>query len=733
MPEEYVNEFYVLLRSFREQRQELRRWGMKWDQSAVAKRLGVSRMAYINWENGQLPTRIHLKKIVSIFYLDEKEERALYRAAAEVRPDIENLPFTPNPFFTGRKSYLKQLVHFFHESGSVVPKQPIVISISGLAGIGKTQLALAYAYHCYPNIYRAVLWVNAADERTLETSYGSLAQTLDLPEKDEQKLGLRVKAVRQWLADHTNWLLIMDNADHLELARDFFPRGHHGHILLTTRSPFAGKIGARHIELSKMKPAEGRHFLLHRSLVIQDKAKLDTVGDSDLQLVKLLDGHPLALDQAGAYIQETDGSFTEYINLYNKQRRLFLAKRRALEERQSEPPEYSQHPDTVVVTFNLCFAMACEHHRLADELLNFCAFLQPDDIPEELFQNDDNFKVDRDTYNGGIAALRRYSLIKRNTQEMTLSMHRLVQAVLIDDMPPDLQRHWRERILHALDTSFEPTLNDWKLRDRLVPHITVGFKWSKDNQVIGIVGTLIEASLFQKAGMHVFLRGNYQLAEVFLELSYLIYKHHLGAEHTDVASVLFNLATLSILQDMDGRAEYLLQQALAIQKNKLGADHPDTIRSLSMLAAVYFRQGEFEKAEPLMRQVLSIQENELGLEHPGTAYIIFNYALLCIEQDKYEMAELLLQQLYKIAVKSQETEYYALILLLYGSAMLLYAQGDHKQAAKLSQQANHIMESTLGADHPQVLKLKEVYTAFNIWYTTSDRGCSPESNDEPSI
>src|SRR5258708_30370341 len=149
MSEEFENEFYVLIRSFRERRQKQRTWGMKWDQGAVAKRLGVSRVAYINWEHGQsLPTRIHLKKIVSIFYLDEKEERALYRAAAEVRPDIENLPFTPNPFFTGRKSYLKQLVHLFHESASVAPKRPSVSNIIAPAAMLTTQLPISYSSHC---------------------------------------------------------------------------------------------------------------------------------------------------------------------------------------------------------------------------------------------------------------------------------------------------------------------------------------------------------------------------------------------------------------------------------------------------------------------------------------------------------------------------------------------------------------------------------------------------------
>ena len=69
-----------------------------------------------------------------------------------------------------------------------------------------------------------VLWVIAADEASLQSGYAKLAEKLDLPERDEQKLDRIVLAVKEWLERHTNWLLIMDNADNLQLARSFFQR-----------------------------------------------------------------------------------------------------------------------------------------------------------------------------------------------------------------------------------------------------------------------------------------------------------------------------------------------------------------------------------------------------------------------------------------------------------------------------------------------------------------------------
>ena len=108
----------------------------------------------------------------------------------------------------------------------------------------KTQLALEYAHRCYPSVYRSVLWVNAADKASLEGSYLSLAQLLKLPEEKGRAIDRIVQAVKSWLEEHPRWLLILDNADNLELARSFLPSKPRGHILLTTRSQIVGPIAS---------------------------------------------------------------------------------------------------------------------------------------------------------------------------------------------------------------------------------------------------------------------------------------------------------------------------------------------------------------------------------------------------------------------------------------------------------------------------------------------------------
>jgi transcriptional regulator with XRE-family HTH domain len=526
------NEFRYMLVSLRKRK--------GWTQADAAAHLGkgFSRHILSDLETGKsLPSQKQLLRIAYKFGLYQEEKDTLYRAAAHSSPEIDNLP-PQNDLFTGRTAQLEQLVQLLKES-----TRPVCIS--GLPGIGKTQLALEYAHRCYQEgSYRTVLCVNAADETALVRSYDDLAHLLELPDLDERDLNQSVRAVKQWLKRHTNWLLIMDNADDLELARSFFPSRRQGHILLTTRSQFARKIGARQIVLDKMEPEEGMLFLLRRSKVLEDdevlkdETKLDTVAadirEPALKLVELLDGHPLALDQAGAYIEETPVSLTDYINLYHEKRRDLLNSRDALDD--EHEGKYSDHPESVLVTFELCFQKARERHHLADDILNFCAFLQPDAIPEELFQQDASFKVDALAFNKGIAALQRYSLINRNTQAQTLSLHRLVQAVLIDFMPPDLQKQWQVRAWLSVNAAFpEADFRNWSQCERFLPQVSSCVQWAQD----AIPVKLFAAICLQAADECLQLRQYSDAELLFIAHPLLGFVMYLHKEERDHAQAVF--------------------------------------------------------------------------------------------------------------------------------------------------------------------------------------------------
>ena len=580
--------FGKLIREAREQ--------LGWTQTQLADKFdtAVSRITVGRWEKDeQRLTFQNFEELIGILDLNEQEAYALYYAGGKTPPERQNLPL-PNHLFSGREAYLVSLCELL--------KQHRIVALSGLGGIGKTQIALKYAHRYHPDVYPTALWVNAADTGTLQSGFASLAETLELPEKDEVEQAKRIKAVRGWLEKHTDWLLVMDNADELLDVEQFLLSRPRGHIILTTRWQFPDEF-AEPLTIEVMDSKDGRQFLLRRTNRSLEGAELDAVD----QLVEMLGGLALALDQAGAYILETGTSFADYLKLYEENRRSLLDQHGALND------VHSEQPLTVAATFQASFAKVREITLLAEDILHFCAFLQPDAIPEVLFQPDDNFQpddarmLDALAFNKGIAALQRYSLIKRNAQEKTLSLHRLVQVVLIDSMLPDLQVQWKGRVLRALNAALpDVTLANWNEYERLLQHALFCATWQENELLPGDILLVIRVCMY----ISFYLRdqGRFSEAETLMARA-LSFHENYGAEHPKTASVHGFLGDIYTHQGRYEEAEPHLIKALTIHESKLGAEHDWTVESLDLLIYHYYAQGKFEQAEPLLERIVSTAGN----------------------------------------------------------------------------------------------------------------------------
>ena len=324
-------------------------------------------------------------------------------------PPIWNIPYSQNPFFLGRDDLLERLHVQLQPGQTIALSQPQ--AISGLGGVGKTQLAIEYAYR-YHQDYRAVLWARAATRDELISSYSEIATLLNLPEQQEGDQEITLAAVKAWLQKNGKWLLILDNADELALLPSFLPAAPGGHILLTTRA-FAMKGLARRLEVETLSDDQGALLLLRRASLLPPNGALDQASAEERQqaltLTKELGGLPQALDQAGAYLEETGMSLDAYLQLYQTQRKNLLN-----DPRRSY---IDNHHISVATTWSLSFERVEANNPAAADLLRLCAYLAPDAIPETIFAKgaedlgDLLAPVAADAYrfNQAIEALRAYS------------------------------------------------------------------------------------------------------------------------------------------------------------------------------------------------------------------------------------------------------------------------------------------------------------------------------------
>ncbi|MBV8694709.1 MAG: hypothetical protein JO183_04380 [Ktedonobacteraceae bacterium] len=324
--------------------------------------------------------------------------------------------------------------------------------------VGKTQTVLEYAYR-YAEQYQTVFWVKADTRENLISDMLSLANLLHLPERDAHDRAVTMAAIKRWLHEHTGWLLIFDNADDLTLLHEVLPTDYRGHILLTTRAQAIGGLAQR-IEMEQMSQEIGALFLLRRAGIIGPDATLEDASERDgtlaKELVCQLGGLPLALDQAGAYIEESASSLQEYALLYRQHRYELLKRRGGLT---------TDHPEPVATTWSLAFAQVEQIDAVAADIVRLCAFLDPDTIPEEIITEGvqasrsslDAVTLDQLRVNQAIEVLLRFSLIQRNSETRTLTVHRLMQVAIQDTMDKEMQHMWSQRAVQAVYRAFPST------------------------------------------------------------------------------------------------------------------------------------------------------------------------------------------------------------------------------------------------------------------------------------
>jgi tetratricopeptide (TPR) repeat protein len=631
-----------------------------------------------------------------------------------------NVPHARNEAFTGREQILTDL----HADLLKKSKQ----ALFGLGGVGKTQIAVEYAYR-HRDEYTTVLWSFAGTEQSVRGGYAAIASLLDLPEKDSQEQAKITDAVKSWLEQNIGWLLVLDNADDPATVKPFLPQHGKGHVLVTSRAHTFQTLGIlvpREVEV--LSPKDARAFLLYRT----GKAPAVQSPEADM-LARELGYLPLALEQAAAYLVENSVGFASYLDGFKKQRQALLNKQGPV----LGNDEREQQKRTVATAWALNFADIEKGSAASAELLRLSAFLAPDSIPLELLENGAKELPEKLvakmseaadnplTLDEPLSPLLRFSLIRRDDEKRTYSIHPLVQEVVRDGLGKENQKVWAELAVRTVNLAFpDPEFENWPACDRLLPH------------TLACAG-LIEfwdmefdeaARLLNQIGYYLKQRAEYAQAEPLYQRALAIWERTLGPEHQETATSLNNLAALYHEQGRYKEAAPLLRRALAIHEKALDPEHVRIAASLNNLADHYRTQGKYDEAEPLFRRALAICEKTLGPEHPQTASSLNNLSLLLYARVEYQEAEPLQRRALAIREKALGPDHPDTATSLNNLAGILEGQWNFAEAESLYRRALAIFEKALGFEHPNTVRVRDNLILFYREHVRHAEADAPEKS-----
>ena len=453
------------------------------------------------------------------------------------------VPFERNHRFTGRQSQLAQL-----EAMLFAEDRTTKIAITGLSGVGKTQLALELLYRTKEKYKKcSILWIPVINIESLQQAYLVITQQLGIHGWEEDKADIK-RLVQEYLSQESagQWLLVFNNTDNIDIwidksgseqesgrLIDYLPMSKQGCIIFTTRDrKTAVKLAHQNImEVLEMDEKVAIQ-LLQKYLVNQDLVKNEQ--DTKALLIQLT-YLPLAIVQAAAYINENGLVFTDYILLLEDQEEEVID---LLNEEFEDDGRYRNIKNPVATTWLISFEQIRYHDPLAIDFLSFIACIDSKDVSQSLLPPGPSRKKETDA----IGTLDVYSFISRRSADLAFDIHRLVYLAT---------RSWLRK---------EELLDQWtkravtRLKDVFPVH---------DHQ---------NRSVWRKYWAH---------ARCALE-SDLIDKQ--GEDRIDLA---WKVGMCLYSDSRFDEAEELFIQVMETWKRVLGQEHPSTLTSMANLASMY--------------------------------------------------------------------------------------------------------------------------------------------------
>ncbi|MCT7356681.1 FxSxx-COOH system tetratricopeptide repeat protein [Streptomyces sp. 15-116A] len=609
---------------------------------------------------------------------------AAHREKARKPPPVwGNVP-PRNRAFTGRARLLEELHQRLQEgTTAVIPE-----ALQGMGGVGKSQLAVEYVYR-HMHEYQIVWWVPAEQPQQIRQSLVELAGRLDL-DVNSGEAATAVPAVIEALRigePDKNWLLVFDNAETPDVVRDFFPADGPGRILVTSRNG-QWASAARPLEVDVFTREESRQLLQLR-LPDLDDASADRIAET-------LGDLPLGVEQAATWLAETGMPADEYLRLFEQH---------AMELMAGDPPP--DYPLSVAAAWNLSLERLQRDHPAALQLLQVCAFFAPEPIsrplltgvrdapvpPELAYALSDPIRLGR-----AVRDVNRYALARINHSTNTIQLHRLVQRVLVNQMPDELKVRMRaaaHRLLAHGDPTEPSSPEQWPRYGELLPHVlssravTSGDRWVRQ-----LVLNEIE---------YMFYWGDYEGSGDLARDAYETWRNADGEhnEHVLRAAKLYGDALRAL--GHHHQAYELDQRTRAAMTETLGTEDENTLEITSMLAWDLRMRGDFTGASALDGETFEASRRIFGPNDVSTLVFAHRVALNLRLTGDFRQALELDQDTHRRKVEELGENALSTLHTLAGIAMDLRQAGEYAEAYNQQQDVSRRYEYHFGATNPSTI------------------------------
>jgi tetratricopeptide (TPR) repeat protein len=560
---------------------------------------------------------------------------------------------------------------------------PSIVVLYGLGGAGKTSVAVEYAHRHLEEC--AVVWQLAAEKpAALAAGFSELAAQLGV--RDGPGAGDPVAQVHAALARRSDWLLVFDNVRGPAAINGLLPPAGGGRVLITSQYP--NWPGGQGLEVPVLDQAKAAEFLLSRTGA---SAKEEEAAG---ELARELGGLPLALEQAAAYMQATGRSIPDYLGLFRERWAELLDR--------GDPAGYDKR---VATTWALAFADLGQGGPAAG-LLRLAACCAAEDIPLSLLLRlgpglAEAFAaevasllvplLDDLVRDEAVAGLRRYSLISA-PHDGLVSVHRLVQAITLAQLPPDVAADWQQATGAVIEAALPEDPDDpahWQSFAALLPHAQ----------------TALTPASYGRDKIATYLRaiGNYGAAVDLQQRILKACEASLGDESPRTLTARARLATLTGEAGDPVAARDQCAELMPVMTRVLGAEHPDTLAARASLAYWAGEAGHPAAARDQYAALLPVLERVLGDEHLDTLTTRGNLARLTGDTGDAAAARDQFADLLPILERVSGAEQPDTLIIRASLAYWTGMAGNPAAARDQYAELLPIRQRVLGAEHPRTL------------------------------